>query len=334
MQAPFWHGRPQRGAIPFQASSYADILAVRGFNRVESLSAMVAAWQFVIDLIGPDVVVCDFSPTLCLTVYDSLPNVMIGTSFALPPIEQPTFPRLPSDAEPQTSQQTLLEVVQQVQIDRRREAPPNLTSILAGERFVTVFPEIDAYRGVRREQCHGPIQPLPELLPLPAAPCVFAYLGDGRPIVEEVLVKLVESGLPTETYIRDVPESAKQRLRNRGVTVHERPQPMTEVLQRVGLVLHHGGASTAQLAMAAGRPQVCWPVHLEQVLTALQIQKMGLGVAVPSNPSVGTIADLIIQTAANSRICDQSFHWAVALRDRGFASPLEEIADRCLALIH
>src|SRR5438067_12593438 len=37
LQAPLWQPRPWRGSRPFQAASYADILAIHGYAAVDDL---------------------------------------------------------------------------------------------------------------------------------------------------------------------------------------------------------------------------------------------------------------------------------------------------------
>ena len=104
LQAPQWPPRPQ-GAKPFRASSYADILAIRGFADADELFPLVRAWQALIDLVRPDLIVCDHSPTLCLAAYRSVPVVMIGTGFTVPPAEHSEFPPLQPSVAPQMPQE-------------------------------------------------------------------------------------------------------------------------------------------------------------------------------------------------------------------------------------
>src|SRR5438045_2604145 len=81
LQAPYWNYRPQRGNQPFVASSLADVLAVRGWDRTATLRPLVEAWQQLLNLIEPQLIVTDFAPTLCLTAYQALPIVQVGNWF-------------------------------------------------------------------------------------------------------------------------------------------------------------------------------------------------------------------------------------------------------------
>jgi hypothetical protein len=333
LQAPFWHPIPQRGEKPFVASTFADILAIRGFDDVNGLSAVVGAWQSLLDLLHPELIVCEFSPTLCLTAYGSLPIVMIGSGFSLPPIEQSVFPTLLPQAKPVTAQAVLFDVVRAVQVRRRRAIPPALTSVFGGDRFVIVLPEIDPYRSVRRETCCGPIQPLPKNSHVPADAGIFAYLSDDRPAIQHVLITLSKAGLKTSAYLREVSCAVVQRLREAGVSIYDHPPPLTEVLPACRAILHHGGASTSQLALAAGRSQVIWPQHLEQSLTAKAVSSLGVGACLPVDAAAETVAKAVVRVSTGQEFARQAAQLAEMLHRRGLTSPLPVIVDRCASLL-
>src|SRR4051794_2356701 len=63
LQAPLG---PQKVPAQFTASSFADILAIRGFADGAELENQVGAWQTLLDLSGAKLVVSNFSPTLNL----------------------------------------------------------------------------------------------------------------------------------------------------------------------------------------------------------------------------------------------------------------------------
>ena len=77
LQAPRWSKGPIRGGL--RPVNYADILVDRGFSNVDGLAAMVAAWQDLIDLVKPDLVVADYSPTACLTAYGTVPVALMSS---------------------------------------------------------------------------------------------------------------------------------------------------------------------------------------------------------------------------------------------------------------
>jgi len=138
LQAPIWLGRPDPS---FTASSYTDILKMRGFTDAESLLVRVEAWHRLIELTGADLVVCDHSPTLALAAYQTLPAVMIGNDFTLPAIEGDAFPTLGISAQPQASARDMLAVIADVQVRRHRPVPSSLAALFTdARRFVCTIP--------------------------------------------------------------------------------------------------------------------------------------------------------------------------------------------------
>src|SRR5204863_336785 len=83
----------------------------------------VQAWQGLLDLVRPALVICDHSPTLCLAAYGALPVVLVGDAFALPPADRPTFPALIPGRSPVVPEEQLLAVVREGQRRRGRPAP-------------------------------------------------------------------------------------------------------------------------------------------------------------------------------------------------------------------
>jgi len=94
LQAPFWNYRPNLTGQPFLASSFADVLAVRGWETVDLLHPLVEAWQQLLEHVQPRLIVTDCAPTLCLAAYQSIPVVQVGNWFSMPPVHASTFPLL------------------------------------------------------------------------------------------------------------------------------------------------------------------------------------------------------------------------------------------------
>ncbi len=156
LQAPYFRERHRRTGA-FQAASFADVLAVCGFSSVASLFPLVRAWQGLLDLARPQLIVVDHSPTLCLAAYGAQPIMNVGNGFSIPPVDGATFPPLPTDAAPVTSEDQLLDVVREVQQQRGRPLPETLPELLgATERFITTWPELDPYREIRQDTMWGP----------------------------------------------------------------------------------------------------------------------------------------------------------------------------------
>src|SRR5262249_15135652 len=194
-----------------------DVLALRGFDHADHLLPLVQGWQGLLDLVRPRLLVVDYSPGLCLAAHGTLPCVLIGSWFDLPPADGAAFPPLTAGHGPVLPPGQVLAVARDVRRRRGRPAPPPLPALLAGDRFVCVLPELDFYRAGRREPCWGPLHPLPAPAPADPQPGFFAYLSADYPAVEAVLTGLALTGHPGTVYLRGAPETVKETLRLQGL---------------------------------------------------------------------------------------------------------------------
>jgi len=330
LQAPLWHDRRWRGSKPFQAASFADVLAVRGWERVEDLAPQLESWRDLLDLVQPRLVVCDHSPTLCLAAYGALPVVQTGSWFSLPPLDGDSFPRMISAAEPVIPQEQLLAVIQQVQRSRQAAVPARLPDfLLATERFLTNLPEVDAYQAVRKEQSWDPFDPLPSPAPVPAQPSFFAYLGADYPGVEAILAQFGRTATGT-VYLRGSSPPLLQRLRQNGLHVLDEPGAIVSLLAGASLYVHHGGIGATQTALALGRPQLLLPRHLEQSMTAQMLQNLGVAAALTGPTKPEDAAQLFQQILGQRRFAERAWAVAQSLHARPRRAPLPAVLECCL----
>jgi hypothetical protein len=333
LQAPVWQPRPRDDDRPFLAASYADILAVHGYDAVEHLLPQVEAWQGLLDFVRPALVVVDFAPTLTLAA-GTVPVVEVGSGFTLPPLEGATFPALIPDRPPVAPETTLLGVVQEVQRRRGRPAPPTLPALLrVDQRFLTVLPELDPYGALRRERACGIITPaLEEPLP-PAPPSFFAYLNAAAAGVEALLAGLARAGFPGAVYLRAASEAQRARLRALGLVVHDRPPPLRDVLTRHALVVHHAGIGLAHYALAAGRPQLVLPEHLEQILNAQLIHGLGVGNYLVGHYEAVRPTQELTHMLNDAALAERCRVAAASVQARGPWAPLAAVTEHCLKLL-
>jgi hypothetical protein len=335
LQAPVWQPRPGRDSPSFQAASYADILAVHGYADVEDLAPMVQAWQGLFDVVQPAVIICDHSPTLCLAAYGAVPTVVVGNGFTVPPVEEPAFPLLRPRRNLLVPEAELLAVIQDVQRRRGRPAPDTLPGLFArAERFLTVLPEMDPYQGFRQEVPIGPVETLTPLAPPPAQPSYFAYQSADTPGLDQLLGGLARPGCPGCVYVRGATSAQRGQWQRKGLEILDGPRPLGEVLPRVSVVVHHGSLGLAQHALAAGRPQLTFPGHLEHLLNAQMLyHRLGVGQYIFGKLNEDAVAKALQQVAGSRPLAEQALARAADLQRRGPWDPLPRIIERCLALL-
>ncbi|HYM31126.1 MAG TPA: nucleotide disphospho-sugar-binding domain-containing protein [Candidatus Cybelea sp.] len=283
LQAPVWPKPMSVEGRPFRLASYGDLMAQAGYLDTEGLAALVAAWDNLIDLVRPDLIVADHSPTLCLAAYGVIPVALVGNGYTLPPVHMAVFPPFYPDHPPLVAEGRVLETIHAVQRRRGRRSPATLPALLDTQvRAIACWPELDPYRRTRSEPLVGPLDPMPELLSLPDEPRIFAYLGEEYPALSLLVECLAEIDADIEAYLRGDVSALRHFLAARGIRVHERPPPLPEVLQRASAVVCHGGTGVVHAAMAAGRPQLIASLHVETALTVEAVSRLGIGTYVPA----------------------------------------------------
>ncbi len=274
--APGW-GKPPAPGTTHKPATFADILAIHGYESVDTLAPLVAGWDALLDTVRPDLVVCHFSPTLAVAARGRYPILDVGNGYCQPPVHLPTFPKIFHGETTSCDESRLLEVVREVLGNRLSAEVTTLPGVFAGhERCATVFPELDPYREYRREPCVGPLAKLLPPMRAQTGRRFFAYLDGAVASTEPGLRFLAESGLPGEAYIREGSPEQRDRLRSVGVVVHDRPVRLADAFERCGIIIHHGGLSTAEAALCAGRPQLLLPFHGENRLTAEALHRLGV----------------------------------------------------------
>ncbi|GAB4174619.1 MAG: glycosyltransferase [Thalassobaculales bacterium] len=316
--------------------TYGDIIATVGFDDEERLAAMVAAWEALIALVEPALIVTDFCPTLALATYPGERVVALGDGFTLPPHHLPQFPLL-RDSGPRVPEAETLARVQALQRRRGRPLPPAMPAILAAEgSFVISLPEMDKYAAERPGAAIGPMEPLPAPLP-PIAPgeeadAFFAYLSWGFPGTRKALEGLAASGRKGSVFLRDAPPAVIQEWRGRGLTVFDRPQPMVEAARRARCVVHHGGLGTTETVLALGRPQLLVPRHYEQQMNLSIVAGLACAVGMLGG---GRFQPGHLQQALNAvttvpKFAARAQAVAAGLAARGPTRALDIIAEWCL----
>jgi hypothetical protein len=328
LQAPRARPYRWRGKAPFAAASLADVLALQGWGFSAGLGALVQAWQGLLDAVRPALVVCDYCPTLSLTAYRTLPVIEVGNWFCMAPVDLPTFPPLLAGQPPLLPQEEILAVTQEVQRSRGRPVPPVLTDILAaGDRFPVFLAETDHYGELRRDPVWDPLHSLPPTAPPVRDHKFFAYLAES-PATEAVLTQLAQTGCHGTVYVRGLRPSGRQRLRAQGLDVLDRPAPLAQAVAAHAVFVTHGGGSVGS-ALAAGRPQLLLPQHLEQLLTARQLRRLGAGLYLAPEQSPAAAARALLRLLHEPAFAQRATATSTAIHARPRREALPAILACC-----
>jgi hypothetical protein len=327
LQAPLGIPRVRAEDDEFAAESFADVLYEAGFYSADVLRPLVAAWDGMLELMRPDLIVADHAPSLLVAALGRIPVVQIGLGFTQPPADLDPMPSLRPPYEGSTNEPTALATLREVAQDRGLEAPTSLGSLYkSAASFVTTFPEFDPYRPLRKGAPWGALEPLPAPMAAPKSKSYFAYLSADIAASGQVLRELSESGIPGQAYLRGAHPSLKKALREAGVDLLDAPASMEDVLAEHAIIVHHGGVGTSQQAASAGRPQVLLPWHLEQGCNAGVLEGCGLGRRLKG---AGEAADVVRELLDDDESAKKALSFARLVEARGTVPALSQVAEGC-----
>lgn len=271
-------------------ASYAEILFEVGFHDADVLAGQVRAWQSILDVERPCVVVADHAPTLLLaSLGRPLRRATVGAGFFCPPQASPlpvfrSWERVPADRPAQVEARVLA----------------NINRVLAGQglpalacvadlfdcdaNFLTTVPALDhyprptlpghtRYSGFYAVDTGGaqPCWPAGEDAP---GPRVFAYLSAGYPGLDGLIAVLGKLGWPTIVHCTASPATAGAWPH---LLVTREHLDMRQVMARADIVVCHAGAGTLGWALEHGKAVVALPLQAEQTVAVLRLKESGLG---------------------------------------------------------
>jgi hypothetical protein len=266
--------------------SFADILLGCGYANPEELAALLGGWRSVFSEWKPDLLIADFAPTALLAARSlGLARASFGNGFFTPPRLSPIPPfrvDVPPDAaRVGQAEARALEAVNRALAILHEPPLARLADVFAtDEDFLCTFPELDHYGTRPHSGYWGPRLrfDLGAETPWPQGPGrkLFVYVKRFLPQLDALLAHLAASPYRILAFIPDLDEARRARLRSRMRVVSERPVRLDAVIRQCDLMICHGG-EIATGALMHGVPQLLFPSHYEQYLTARRLEQVGSG---------------------------------------------------------
>lgn len=309
-RAPMLRGNAGTG----YADSYAEVLLRCGWTDPAQLGTVLRAWDHGLRRLAPDLLVADFAPNAMLAARAAgIPVIALGTGFTVPPACTPMpFTRAWDTPRPGRLEALEAEAVAgaNTALAGLGGAPlPSLAALFdAQARFLCSFPELDHYAQRGPAPWHGPIYARrdgiePDWPDLPG-PRVFAYVHAGHPHFTTLLQALATRRLPTVMYAAGLTPAQVQGVADpdilRFVRFHGAPLRLDAALAGCDIVACHGVA-TVSAALAAGKPVLHLPGHLEQDMVLYRVSQQGLGTGTLSGTAaawVGAALTSLLDDAA------------------------------------
>ncbi len=341
-QAPVWLTPIQGLPEPLNLS---ETLFRFGFLRPESLVSLALAWRSLWQLIRPDLLLFDQSPSALLAARGlPQPKVLIGNSFSVPAIGNPMpcfrwwensraqVPRLlDGEARLLRSLNQALTVL----------GAPLLES--AGALFdvdlamVLGRPQLDVY-GTREpmpaHMCFRP--PINDLdlgveptWPMGAGPKVFGYLKASFRHIEPLLDACRKSPARFLFFVPGISEQVRRRFESANLRFSSQPLRMRSVRESCDFCVTHAGGMT-DVMLEAGKPLLLLPLHMEQTMTCRQAEMTGaaLGFGVDRNPA--ELPKLLKRLLGETSLRDSALAYAAKYSEAAGDDPLRRVVMDCL----
>lgn len=290
--------------------TYAHILHNIGFNDLGALSGMVNGWRNLFELLQPDLIFFDHSPTALLAsrAFD-VKRITIGLGFFSPPDVYP----LPN-----------MRYWQKVDIDKLRQDEDRIIGMInqllerlhleridcLAELFrvhatvLRTFKELDHYQDRKNTRYWGVWTGIsghqPEWPP-GRGKRIFAYLKPS-PVLPALLATLKQLGAPTLIYGDQIPPTLIQKFNTPSIHFASKPQDMEKISMQCDLAILNATHATTARLLLAGKPQLLLPLTLEQDLMARNVENLGAGInmAVRHRAKTGYMLEAILASESYS----------------------------------
>jgi UDP:flavonoid glycosyltransferase YjiC (YdhE family) len=331
-QAPVWYPLPNASSRPI---SYAEILLNHGFGDARKLVSMVRAWIRLFELFRPDLVVLDFSPTAMLAAHIAgVRHCTIGLGFFLPPrlTPVPAFVDGADHARLCRSEATLLESVNVV---RTHLGAPPLSCFAdffdTELDLLTTWPEIEHYPQRQGGRYWGPIlMRLASKGPdwrVGTAPRVFVYLYGNYSKLDIVLQAIDSSGVDALVYCPGAPDSITCRFGSDHLKISKVMYAFDRVLVDAAALICHGSFGTAWEGLLHGKPMLCLPVHMEQLIATQRLVELGVGIQPGSDMTVESIKDALMRLITQPKYKANAQRIALKYQRHSASDQLDALVD-------
>jgi len=315
-------------------SSYAEIMAQYGFTDRDALLATVRAWRQIFRWTVPDVIVCDHAPTALVAARGLvMRRVLYGVGFASPPRVSPlpsfrTWQHVP-EQRLQASESVVLDSINLVLAKLGAERLNALHELFgADEAFLCTFPELDHYGARVDGRYCGPMFDA-------GSTHAASWHASNRKKIFVYMRPNMAGFQPLAQALKSLPYSVlwvapgadsdlARQHENANLRMVGEPVDLTSAVAQANAAVLYGSHGTTAAMLLAGVPMAVCPNHVEQMLVARNVERLGAGRIVM--PGMGadalrsSIEAVVEQTAYTT--ASQTF----AARYAGF--------DPCAAISH
>jgi len=290
-----------------QVLNYPQILHNGGYADVKRLTGLIKAWRNLFDLIKPDLLVCDYSPTALLAAKENtFKRLRIGTGFYTPTDITPNlgFATLIGQKQNQGEltkiEDNILKTINQALIVNKLKPLSTINEMHKADACLfRTFPELDHYPDRENGNYVGICESPPGLKPNwpnGSGPKIFIYTKP-FPNLPKFFEYLEVKKYPCLIYPDGLPTELIKHFSSKTLKFVDKPLDMKMIGKTADLGICNGNHGTVSELLLSGTPILTLPLHIEQYIVSLNIEKLGAGLSVPDlrADSMSLKLDQIIQ---------------------------------------
>lgn len=291
-------------------ANYAEILLGEGYADPLGLQGMVRAWQAILQLSRPDIVLADHAPTALLAAHlAGVPHLAIGNGFAIPPAASPLPSLRPwetiSEARLRHADASVDAAIAGVAEQLGCKESLSLRHLFGKDDLLDTFAELDHYGERQHGNYIGPIFSLAGAQRVAwqevTSKKIVAYLRPEMPGFPALMAALSELDAEKLCIIPGLRVEHARRLAGRRLRITLKPVALGHLLDTADVAVSYGGGGATSEALLSGTPLLLVPRFVEQYLGALQIEALGAGIMIREERAKETFTKNLTTLLEDSR---------------------------------
>ena len=290
LQAPYTENAREIGVENKAAAGFADLLKRVGYHDELVLTGLVQAWRSLINLVNPDLIMVDHSPSALLASRGmEIPKIAVGSGFATPDQNSPAGLFFHNEEAKKSALAAEVEVVKTINQVCLMQKLPTITSLndLFSQQELCLtrnYSELDHYGYRNHSQrrdfiyvgstagSYGEDVEFPHY----KGPKIFCYLKPSPEL--PILLKTLQSIECSAIVVTaGVPKALIDAHRSKHILYSDVPVNMQHIIERATLGVLNAGMNTTAQFLKAGIPLALLPLHVEQLLVARRVEALKAG---------------------------------------------------------
>ncbi len=266
----------------------ADALLLSGYIDADALFMLTKAWTAIVQLVKPDVIILEYSPTAQLALRDEtgIKKIIIGTGFSTPeagyPITDWRYPTV-NDNLVEEQERVALNPINIVLKKLNKSPLKKLSELWQVDKLIlNEFPPFDLYHKLRSNAVYCTAQDSsntqkPIVFPDTGKMKIIAYLKPAYPGIEQLIKALTLTNADVFVVCLLGPEKVLKSCESDHFKYTTEPVNITQGFSQADLFIGHGNAGTVTEALIAGIPTIAFPLQQEQLLIGTILQELNVG---------------------------------------------------------